>query len=87
VSSLLAYAVLYKDQWECVRDLAKKDPTLSVHLGKTRVIVIRNSDEAIIADLGSYPEHDYYWIAFSVLDEGSDLLKRAFSVDQNRNVH
>ena len=87
MSSVLAYAVLYKDQWECVRDLAKQDPALSVHIGKTRVIVIRDSDETIIADLGSYPEHDYYWITFSVLDEGSDLLKRAFSVDSDGNIH
>lgn len=87
MSNVIAYAVLFRDQWERVRDLAKQDPALSVHEGRTRAIVIRDSDEVIIADLGSLPEENYYWMSFSVLDEGSDLLKRAFSVDQKENVH
>lgn len=86
VNSLLAYSVLYKDQWERVREVAKQNPALSVHLGRTRAIVIRNADEAIIADLGSIPEIDYYWISFSVLDEGYDLLRNAFSVDPDESV-
>ena len=74
-----------------MRDIAKKDRRFTVHeVDADRVIVVRNTDEVLIADLGALPEKDYYWIAFSLMEEGYYLLRKAFihqPVDQKESLN
>ena len=89
MSEPIGYVVLFKDQWERVRDIAESNSSYSIHSGKEgdRILVIRDRDDMLIADLGRVQEEDYHWMVFSILDEGCDLIRRAFSIDDEENVH
>lgn len=89
VQDVLSYVVLFKDQWERVRDAARHDHRLFLYPEENvdRNLVFSRETDEIVADLGSNPDDEYYWMTFFVLGEGCDLLRKAISIDDDLNVH
>jgi hypothetical protein len=85
----VGYVVLYQDQWERVREIARKDRRYNTYAEKLtdRIMVVSKETDLLVADLGSVPEDNYYWMAFSILGDGFYLLQRAISVDGKSKVH
>lgn len=80
-SKPLGYTTIPERTWLRVRNEARKMPGFTVHIVESGVkfLIIRDQDDRLIMDLGSLPDKDYFWVAFSLESDAYDLLEKAFS--------